>query len=230
MKALLLLPFLLMLVSTGQNPVASDEPTSVAVLNFKWFKDRQAAEDASLLLNPATDVMMPQNRNFERHRRANSPAGERDPNNDTVDGRSAALERSVQASRAAKPVEGFAYRAKVQNSGAKVVEILFWEYEFKEPVVPPSVSRRQFLCAVNIKPGKEKELKGFTVSGPSSVVSLGALAKQSEASFKERVIINRVEYSDGTIWQRKDWSFGEIRLSYNRALASPWMQDMCKAL
>lgn len=229
MKALLLLPLLLMLVSTGQNPAESGE-ASVAVLNFKWSKDRQAPEAAGTLINAPAAAMIPQNKNFERNRRANAPPGERDPNSDTIDGRSAALERSVQASRAPKPIEGFAYRAKVQNSSAKVVEILFWEYEFKEPTDPPAVSRRQFLCAVNIKPGKDKELKGFTTSGPMDVVSVASLSKKSESPFKERVIINRVEYSDGSIWQRKEWNFAEVRLSYHRAVGSPWAPDMCKAL
>jgi hypothetical protein len=230
MKALSLLPLLLILVSIGQNPAGSGETASVAVLSFKWSKDRQTADAAGSLLNAPAAAMIPQNKNFERNRRANAPPGERDPNSDTIDGRSAALERSVQASREPKPIEGFAYRAKVQNSGAKVVEILFWEYEFAEPTDPPTVSRRQFLCAVNIKPGKDKELKGFTTSGPTDVVSVASLSKKSESPFKERVIINRVEYSDGSIWQRKEWNFAEVRLSYHRAVGSPWVPEMCKAL
>ena len=113
--------------------------------------------------------MIPQNRNFARNARVNDPQGVRDPNGDTLDGRSAAMEKSVAESRApkAKPMDGYAYRIKVQNPTTKVVEIVFWEYQFHDPANPDLVARRQFLCGVNIPAGKGKELEGFSLSGPS---------------------------------------------------------------
>jgi hypothetical protein len=147
-----------------------------------------------------------------------------------TDGRSAAIEKSVQESRTpkAEPRDGFAYRVKVKNSAAKVVEIVFWEYRFYDPANPELVARRQFLCGVNIRPDKDKELEGFSLSGPSDVVSVSALGGKSQ--FKEDVLINRVEYSDGSIWQRKDWSFAEVKRSYDRVLREPWVPGQCKGL
>ncbi len=229
MHALILLP--LILLSFNQGPTVSDQPAPITVVNSKWFRDRQAAEQAQSMTNAPAPAMIGANKNFELQRRNNMPPGDRDPNNDTLDGRSAAMEKSVQQSRAPKPIEGFGYRAKLQNASNKVIEVLFWEYEFTEPAsASPSVARRQFICASVIKPGKEKELKGFSLSGPSDVVSVGTLTKGSDSSFQEKVVINRVEYSDGTIWQRKGWDFGAVRLSYGRAVNSPWVPDMCKAL
>jgi hypothetical protein len=86
------------------------------------------------------------------------------------------------------------------------------------------------LCAANIKAGKEKEIQAFSVSGPSEVVSVDTLAKNSTNPFEEKVVINRVEYADGSIWQRKDWNFGEIRMSYRRAVSTPWGKEMCRGL
>jgi hypothetical protein len=142
------------------------------------------------------------------------------------------MEKAVQESRTvqAKAVDGFAYRAKVQNSGSRVIEILFWEYQFTDLSNPSTVTRRQFLCGVNIRPGKEKELQGFTLSGPSEVVSVASLSNKSESPYKENAVINRVEYADGAIWQRKDWNFAEIRLTYARAIATPWGTEMCRPL
>ena len=176
--------------------------------------------------------MIPQNKNFERNRRANSSEGVRDPNLDTIDGRSAALEKSVQESRmpSSKPVDGFAYRVKIRNSSAKVIEVLFWEYQFKETSNPASVTRRQFLCGVSIKPDKEKELKAFSTFGPGDVISVGSLANRSGSFFEESVVINRVEYADGTIWQRKGWNFGEVKLGIARAIETPWGSEMCRVL
>lgn len=229
MKTILLLTLLLTLIPQTQSPAVSYDGLPVTVLSFKWFKDRQSITYRPEGTIPAA-AMIPANKNFERNRRANMPPGDRDPNLDTVDGRSAAMERAVQESRAPKPLDGFAYRAKVHNASAKVIEVVFWEYQFKESVHATNISRRQFLCGVAIKPEKDKELQVFSLSGPSDVVSVGTLAKKTGDSGDEKVVINRVEYADGSIWQRKDWKFGEVRLSYARAVATPWSGEMCRGL
>ena len=230
MKTVLLLTLLLMAIPQGQNvaPAISSDGMPVTVLSIKWYKDRQIVEPVETSAPAA--AMIPQNKNFERNRRANNSPGERDPNLDTIDGRSAALEKAVQDSRAAKPVDGFAYRAKVHNAGTKPIEIIFWEYQFKETAAGPPLLRRQFLCGVAIKPEKDKELQAFSLAGPQDVVSVNILAKKSGNSGTEQVVINRVEFADGSIWQRKDWSFGEVRLSYARAVATPWGAEMCRGL
>ena len=228
MKTVLLLPLILMVLQ-NQSPVISHEGTPVVVVSQKWFKDRQSVAYNPDATAPAA-AMIPQNKNFEKNRRANTSPGERDPNLDTIDGRSAALEKAVQESRAPKPVDGFAYRVKVHNASAKLIEVIFWEYQFKESALSATVSRRQFLCGVSIKPEKDKELQAFALSGPHDVISVDALSKESATSGEEKVVINRVEYADGSIWQRKDWSFGEVRLSYSRAVATPWGTEMCRGL
>jgi hypothetical protein len=231
MKILLLLPILLLFVPATQNQVTPPaDGSQVAVLSFKWTKGRLTVEQAkSASVTPAA-AMIPANRNFERNRRINDPAGVRDPNLDTLDGRREALERSVEESRAPKPIDGYSYRVKVQNASSKVIEILFWEYQFKEAANPSIVSRRQFLCGVIMKPGKDKEIQAFSLSGPGDIISVNSLGDKSKNLFQENVVINRVEYSDGSIWQRKDWNFGEIRLSYSRAIATPWGSEMCRGL
>lgn len=229
MKAVLLLPLILMLLPQSQSPVISHEGTPVVVVSFKWSRDRQSIAKTPDSTVPAP-AMIPANKNFEKNRRANTSPGERDPNLDTVDGRSAALENAVQESRAPKPVEGFAYRAKIHNASAKLIEIIFWEYQFKESATSTTVSRRQFLCGVSIRPEKDKELQAFSVSAPHDVISVDILSTKSANPGEEKVVINRVEYADGSIWQRKDWSFGEVRLSYARAVGTPWGTEMCRGL
>lgn len=230
MKALLLLPILLIGFPYSQNPASSGEGSQVGVLSFKWSKSRQIIEKTDSTSEAPAAAMIAANKNFERNRRANT-IGERDPNLDTIDGRSAALDKSVQESRSiAKPVDGFAYRVKFQNASAQVIEVLFWEYQFKESSNPATVARRQFLCGVQVKPGKDKEVQAFSLSGPSNVITVGGLANKSGTLFAEDVVINRVEYADGTIWQRKDWNFAEVRISYARALATPWGAEMCRGL
>ncbi len=232
MKTILIFTLLFMAIPQGQSgvvsPSISGEGMPVTVLSIKWFKDRQTIEQQSTT-SPAA-AMIPQNKNFERNRRANNSPGERDPNLDTIDGRSAALERAVQDSRSPKPVDGFAYRVKVRNATAKPIEIVFWEYQFKESAAAAPLVRRQFLCGVAVKPGKDKELQAFSLLGPQDVVSVNILSQKSGSAGAEQVVINRVEFADGSIWQRKDWNFSEVRLSYSRAIATPWGTEMCRGL
>jgi hypothetical protein len=233
MRNLLLLSLILIFISPYQDKAVSDDGSLVVVLGSKWSKSRHKIEKAETAATVApAAAMTAADRNFERNRRINDPAGARDPNADTLDARSAALEKIVQEARSPKTkiVDGFSYRAKIQNASKKVIEIVFWEYQFKEKANPQTVGRRQFLCAVNIKPDKEKELLGLSLSGPSNVISVESLANKSGNLFDEKVVINRVEYTDGSIWQRRDWNFAEIKATFERAVGTPWGAEMCRGL
>ena len=230
MKTLLFVPLLFLLVVPQQ---ITSEGSSVTVLGSKWTKARRMIENPeSVGVPPPASAMIPANKNFARNVRMNDPAGVRDPNADTIDGRSAQIDKSVQESRSpkAKTVEGYLYRAKVQNAGNQVIEILFWEYQFAEKANPENTTRHQFLCGVSIRPGKDKELEGFSATPPNNVVNVDTLSNKSDTPFTEKIVINRVEYSDGSIWQRKDWSLKDVKGSYERALNEPWVPGMCKRL
>jgi len=230
MKLLFLFAVLFSLLFPYQTTNSNNGSSPLTVLSFKWSRERRSvdtkAEDGTV---PAR-AMIPQNKNFARNARVNDPAGVRDPNADTLDGRSEALEKSVQESRNTKPksTDGFVYKIKIQNAAAKVVEIVFWEYQFQDPADASLMARRQFLCGVTIPSGKSKDLEGFSLSGPSEVVNVNTLANKSQN--KEQALINRVEYSDGSIWQRKDWSLNEVKASYDRVLREQWIPGMCKGL
>lgn len=214
---------------SSQNPPSSVE-TSMAVLEFKWSKKRQQVEQMSPGYTQPQAMTNPATRNYERNTRINQSRGERDPTADTLEARSADIEKNIQAARAPNPVDGFSYKIKVQNGDTKVADIVFWEYQFIDPASPNLVARRQFLCAVKIEPGKTKEIQAFTLAGPGNVVSTASAAIASGNPLSEKAVINRVEYVDGSIWRRKDWNFGEIKLSYQRAVAVPWGKEMCRSL
>src|SRR5947208_54472 len=120
MRISLLLPLLLISGSSIQNPPATDvEQSPVVVLAFKWARDRQPIENAVSASTAPAAAMISVNRNFEKQKRINDPAGVRDPNADTLDGRASELERIVQQSREPQPVDGFAYLVRVQNASTK---------------------------------------------------------------------------------------------------------------
>lgn len=231
MKALLIFSLFISFLVAFQGPPAT-QPSPLAVTSFKWSRARQKVETPPAEGNAPARGMIPQNRNFARNARVNDPHGTRDPNADTLDGRSAALEKSVAESRApaSKTMDGFAYRVKVKNESANMIEIVFWEYQFQDPAQPDLITRRQFLCGVNIAGGKGKELEGFSLSGPSDVVHVQTLANNAANPLKENVLINRIEYADGLVWQRKGWNLAEVKGSYERVLREPWVPGTCKGL
>jgi len=229
MKLLLFLPLLLLVVP--QQP-ASSENSQVDVVSYKWEKARRVMElGQGSSMTPPASAMIAANKNFARNVRANDPPGVRDPNADTLDGRSAQIEKNVQEARApeSKPVDGFTYKAKVQNNSPNVIEVLFWEYEVFDQVGSSGMTRHQFICGVSIRPNTKTELVGFSLANPSNVISVDSLAKKGN-TFQEKVVINRVEYADGTIWQRQDWSLKDVKNTYDRALKETWVPGMCKNL
>lgn len=227
MKRPLLLPVIAAIalpILYAQTPDASQ----VVVLSFKWSKGQQNGKPSDGAKPIPAAAMTQSNKNFDRNMRGNDPAGVRHPDADTVDTRSAALEKSVQSAESSEnKVDGFAYHAKIQNASKQAVEIVFWEYQFINPANPGEVTRRQFLCGVNIKPGKEKELLAFASTGPPNTVD----ANSPGSAFQEQAVINRVEFTDGKSWMRKDWNANEIKAGYQRAMATPWApNEICRAL
>jgi hypothetical protein len=235
MKTFALLSLFAMLIFPAAHPQSSTSGAApVSVLSFKWSKTHQtvdtSAQDKPL---PPARAMTPNDKAYARSARVNDPAGKRDPNEDTVDARSVALEQSVRAAEQPGPktLWAFAFQAKIHNASSQVIEIVFWEYQFVDPANPGNVTRRQFLCGLNLKPDKEKELHASSLGGPPNTVSAGSIAKNPDNPFEEKVLINRVEFADGKSWTRKDWNANEIKAGYQRAMATPWMpNEMCRAL
>jgi hypothetical protein len=225
---LLLLLLLIPVVVCAQQP--GDETEPAAVLGFRWFRDRRSIEYADTRPTTPAPEMIAANKNFEKQRRINNPAGVRDPNEDTIDGRSAQLDRIVQESREnERRVDGFTYQAKIQNNSPKIVKRIFWEFQFKEKANPKNVSRRQFVCAAKLKPEKATDLEIFTLSAPTGVVSVSTLKNKANRDFDELVVVNRVEYEDGSTWQRQGWNYDDVKLTARPAAKAQKIQP-CRGL
>jgi len=233
MKPLFLLPLLTGLVFPFQDPTPPPDGSQIAVLSFKWTRGHQTTDKSGPDKPLPARAVTQADKNWNRTARVNDPAGVRDPNADTLDNRQAELEKNVRSAEKSQPktVDAFTYQAKIQNTSKQTVEIVFWEYQFIDPANAGNVTRRQFLCGINLKPGKEKDLLGTSLSGPTDVVSVGNLADKSTGQFQEKAVINRVEFADGKNWMRKDWNANEIKAGYQRAMATPWSpNEVCRAL
>jgi len=225
MKVQLILPLLTLLIS-GVAQTPSSDAGPVTVVSFKWSKIPQTTVASTDKPLPARAVS-PNDKNFERTSRVNDPAGFRDPNADTLDTRGQELEKNTRSANtpAAKGTDAYVFQAKIHNAGKSVIEVVFWEYQFIDATNPANVTRRQFLCGINLKADKDKDLQA--ISSPTTINA----AVSGASSVQEKVIINRIEFADGKSWMRKDWNAAEIKESYKRAMATPWSPtEMCRAL
>ena len=169
---------------------------------------------------------------FQRKAREQRTDSPNDPNVMTDDARRAALEKAVQESRTPNNADlsGYSYSANVRNDSGKTVTVVFWEYRFVELARPSNVVRRQFLCSVRLKSGESKELSAFSTFAPSEVIDAESLVKPTEKLFDENVIVNRIEFSDGTLRQRSNWKYEDVQKAVERLTSAPWTNDACRAL
>lgn len=97
---------------------------------------------------------------------------------------------------------GFLYKASVQNNSAKAIKAIDWDYVFFDTQTESELGRRQFASEEKIAPGKTKELRFFIPNPPTQTISVNALNKNERAGLGESIVIVRVEYWDGSVWQR----------------------------
>lgn len=200
------LVMMLLVISSGvavnAQPAANSPGSSdVVVVKFGWSKERvgwQADPFGGPIEN--FDEMRVRARNEKRvqdAKRGGSGAelsrAERDAKTDAV--------LTAQIHKAGPGRYGFIYKVEIQNSGTKAVKVVDWDYVFLDANTQEELGRKQFTSLEKINPGKTKELKFFIATPPTQSVSINSLDKNERANLSESVVIVRVEYADGSIWQ-----------------------------
>ena len=120
------------------------------------------------------------------------------------------LEREAKADAAIVAAENqpgkppryyFLYRASVKNTSAKQIKEIDWDYVFVDSFSGDELDRRQFTSVQNIAPGKQKELVFTLPTPPTRRISIYSLDKKETSGIEGRVLIVRVTYADGSVWQ-----------------------------
>lgn len=202
------------------------------VLSSGWERTTQKARPIDVAQTSPARALLPEDKYLQRKAREQRTDNPMDPNKDSMDARSAAMDKAIQESRTPKTdnVSGYSYTALVRNDSGQTVKVIFWEYLFTEIAHPANVVRRQFLCGVNLKNGEKIGLLAFSLLGPSDTITAESLAKSTDKLFNETVQINRIELSDGTVLQRNNWKYDEVRPGIERATSTPWGKEMCRGL
>ena len=193
MKVVLII--LLALLFTPQNP------SGVEVLKFNWSKERIGWE-RDPFGGPIEnfDEVRARTRNEKRiddAKRGNSAETDKIKREARADAANIAAKN--QQKTPSRYV--FVYKTTVKNSSSKTIKSIDWDYIFLERGTENELGRQQFTSEEKIGPGKTKELSVTITKPPTKTISLTALNNNERGSLDSRVIVVRIDYTDGTSWQ-----------------------------
>jgi hypothetical protein len=189
------------IVTRAQQPARPHDPPGLAIVKFSWSKERVGwSQDPFSGPIENFDEMRVRARNEKRILDAKKGSSGAEVNKAERDARTDdALISSIHRNKVAR--YGFLYKVSLENNGPKPIKSIDWDYVFFDTNTQSELGRRQFTSAEKIAPNKKKELSFFIRNPPTQTISIDALDKNERANLGELVVIVRVEYSDGSIWE-----------------------------
>ena len=187
----------------AQTPTTPQDPPDIVVLKFSWDKERIGWQrDPFSAPVESHDEMRIRARDEKRIEDAKRAGSSGEVNRAERDARAdAAIASRIR--QKAPPGYAYRYKVSVRNASAKTIKAVDWDYIFFEPGTQTEIGRHQFTSEEKIRPGKNAELDMMVLAPPTQTVSAEALSKGKGPHFDERVVLMRIEYSDGSAWQRQ---------------------------
>lgn len=203
MRVFVLLLSLLPAAHVCPAQTAAEGPAGVAVVKHSWSKERLGWERDPFggpvgYAEEARIRARNEKRIDDAKRGGDSVGAERARRDAQTD--AAIIER---ARRKSAPRYAFHYKASVRNDGPKAIKSVDWDYVFSDAASGDELGRLQFTSDAKIDPGKTRGLDVFTHAAPTKTVSVDALNSRERDGLREHVVLVRVVYADGTVWQRQ---------------------------
>lgn len=200
MKAWSLLVSLVILCASGSVAALPQEAGAVEILEFSWTKERIRDRPSHLPLASSEELIRQSQMNAQI-------AAARNSANKAAAGRieTQAInheEAKNKARQTAPPEDGYRYKVKLRNNGAKTIKSIDWDYVFIDPTNQSEVARHQFASDETVKPGKSKEVSVLYLIPPIKTVSAKLLGGKKTLPYEQRVELVRIQYSDGSVWQK----------------------------
>jgi hypothetical protein len=203
MKAicLVLLTFLSAGAAAAQE-AAAREPHGVSVVKMRWEKRLPEQPPVYDIQTGETDRARLE-REQKEAARANAVLRQvgRDPIPPPTEPRYG--RRDAPPSELASNKPYYLYEAKLSNNGTKKIRSVIWEYVLFEPETQRVVGNHPFETKVGIGVGQTKSVSAWSSRPPASVVDVSKSDKEKRGQYSERVIIHRIVYEDGTVWERE---------------------------
>lgn len=181
---------------------AGSGPPGLAVTKFAWSKERLNWE-ADPFGGPLENFDQMRRRASNEKRIADAKSGGNQVEVNRAEREARADAANFERMRAQKPARYvFLYKASVRNAGAAAVKELDWDYVFTDAATGEELGRRQFTSVARIAPGKSRELSFTVPMPPTRKISAQALDRKEREGLLERVVLVRVLYEDGTVWEK----------------------------
>jgi len=187
----------LLQVQQGPTVILREEP-DVVVQKFTWQTIRANSDLIHSALDPGPTMNEPIG--VPQPPRANEPQelkNRRDMNERRAD--MAAAQNAAQSNPPRQ--DQYLLRLEVKNVGSSIIKSIVWEYQPSGDVA--NYDLRQYVCTMKAKPKESKAFELLSPYNPVKVVQADAKTGQPKEG---KVVVNRIEYSDGSIWKRKGWS------------------------
>lgn len=188
-------------VAAANADAPAPSASGVEVIKYSWSKDRIAWES-----DPFGGAV----ESFDDIRRRNADVRRIERARATGNAAEAAkIEREMRSEQVIKsrppkpPRYAFTYKLSVRNTGQKAIKEIDWDYVFFDAATGQELDRREFTGVEKIAPGKSKELVFLVGTPPTNKISAHALGKNERTGLREEVVLVRVLYEDGTVWQRR---------------------------
>ncbi len=182
-----------------QQQVIEREEPDLVVVKFTWNKYRPNND----LIRSAADPGPPMNEPISIKPTPPRNESQDIKNRRDMNERRAEMSATVKAAKQSQPRDADRYllELEVKNVGTTVIKSMIWEYQPSAKIADYDL--RQYVCSMKAKPKETKKFELISPSNPVKVIQADAQPGQSKDG---KVVINRIEYADGTIWTRKGWS------------------------
>jgi hypothetical protein len=170
----------------------------LVVVKFTWSKYRQNSDLIRSAADPGPAMNEPVNINPQPKNEPQEVRNRRDMQERRAD--MMAAEKNAKLSNSRNQDHYFLH-LEVKNVGTNTIKNVVWEYQPTAKAADQEL--RQYVCSMKAKPNDKKTFELITPFSPVKVVNADAEAGSSKDG---HVVINRLEYADGTVWKRKGWS------------------------
>ena len=179
---------------TAQTPSNKTTPPDLTVLGKKWGID---------VRNPALEkdpVEAMQDRDLQERQRIAQQRTDQILSDRGMPAQTSTVPASRETTRTGITVL-YVYEVKLRNTGAQGIRKVTWEYVFFEPGTETELGRRRFISKVNLSPGGTTNVVVRAAVSPTGTVDARKAGKKPKDMYSEQIVIQRIEYADGTSWR-----------------------------
>jgi len=191
--------FLVIVLLTDPMTAIPQETAEVAIIKFSWQRERISHRPSIASLQTSEVLAQQGRRELELSQARNAQDAGRVARVETSMNRQ--KEATSKASQTEPPRDGYRYRVTLRNDSEKTIKSIDWDYIFIDPENQNEVARHQFTSDETIKPGKTKEVSVLYLIQPVKTISVRMLSKRDPLPYREQVVISRVLFADGSVWQ-----------------------------